>query len=582
MKKPPAVPLDFRNTNTLWCSVLVETLVRLGARHAITCPGSRSTPLTMALARHPGIEVTPVLDERSAAFFALGLGKRTRRPAILVCTSGTAGANFHPAVIEARESGVPLLVITADRPPEMRECRSGQTIDQQKLFGGHVAFYHELAVPEPALPLLRYLRQTTAHAWQRAQGGPVHLNAPFRDPLPPLPDGRTGAVRRALKPGQFFAGLTVTARPTGAVDLDDVLGALRGKRGVIVAGYADPADPAAYAANVGRIAAALGWPVLADALSPARHFDRYVPHLVTAYDLVPRDRRLAAALQPEAVLVLDNWPTSKALRQWLGAMDLPGLVISSAEQNPDALHGRMRRVNAGVEDVVAGEPFTGSPIWTALWNRAERLLRRGLTAGASRPGFEGGVVPVLAGAVPPGTAVFVANSMPVRDAEYFWPPNDRGCAVLCNRGANGIDGTLSTALGVAQAGGAAVLLAGDLAFLHDGNGLLLGPEFRGSLTVVLVNNAGGGIFNHLPIAEFDPPFERLFATPQQADFARLCAAHGVAHTRVRDFVQLGRLLVRLPRRGIRVLEVRTDRKKDAAWRKRLFADVATKVGKQIK
>lgn len=582
MKKPPAVPLDFRNTNALWCSVLVETLVRLGARHAVTCPGSRSTPLTLALARHPGIEVTPVLDERSAAFFALGLGKRTRRPAILVCTSGTAGANFHPAVIEAWESGVPLLVITADRPPEMRECRSGQTIDQQKLFGDHVAFYHELAAPEPALPMLRYLRQTTAHAWQRAQGGPVHLNAPFRDPLPPLPDGRTGAVRRALKPGQFFAGLTVTARPTAAVVLDDALGALRRKRGVIVAGYAGPADPAAYAANVGRIAAALGWPVLADALSPARHFDRYVPHLVTAYDPVPRDRRLAAALQPEAVLVLDNWPTSKALRQWLGALDLPGVVISPATQNPDALHGRMRRVPAAVEDVVAGEPFTGSPVWTALWNRAEQLLRRGLTTGARRTGFEGGIVPVLADAVPAGTAVFVANSMPVRDAEYFWPPNDRGCAVLCNRGANGIDGTLSTALGVAQAGGAAVLLAGDLAFLHDSNGLLLRPEFRGSLTVVLVNNAGGGIFNHLPIAEFEPPFERLFATPQQADFARLCAAHGVAHMRVKDFVQLGRLLARLPRRGIRVLEVRTDRRKDAAWRKKLFADVSARVGKQMR
>ncbi len=580
--KPPFTKLDFRNTNTLWCSVLVETLVRLGARQAVTCPGSRSTPLTMALARHPGIEVTPVLDERSAAFFALGLAKRTHRPAILVCTSGTAGANFHPAVIEAWESGVPLLVLTADRPPEMRECRSGQTIDQQKLFGGHIVFYHELAVPEPTLLMLRYLRQTMAHAWHRAQRGPVHLNAPFRDPLPPLPDGRTVAVRRALRASQFFSDLSVASGPTKITDLNAVLGALVPKRGVVVAGYAEPADPAAYAANVGRIAAALGWPVLADALSPARHFDRYVPHLVTAYDLVPRDRRLAAALKPEAVLVLDNWPTSKALRQWLGALDLPGVVVSAAAQNPDALHGRLRRVNAAVEDLVAGEPFTGPPVWTALWNRTERLLRRGLTAGARRAGFEGGVVPVLAGAVPAGTAVLVANSMPVRDAEYFWPPNDRGCAVLCNRGANGIDGTLSTALGIAQAGDAAVVLTGDLAFLHDSNGLLLRPEFRGSLTVVLVNNHGGGIFNHLPIAEFEPPFERLFATPQQVDFAQLCAAHGVAHARVRDLAHLGRLLAKLPRRGVRVLEVRTDRKKDAAWRKRLFAAMAAHVGAQLR
>ncbi|HEY9249278.1 MAG TPA: 2-succinyl-5-enolpyruvyl-6-hydroxy-3-cyclohexene-1-carboxylic-acid synthase, partial [Rariglobus sp.] len=181
-------PLDFRNTNALWCSVLAETLVRCDVTRAVISPGSRSTPLTMALARHPGVEAVPVLDERSAAFFALGLAKQTGRPAVLVCTSGTAGANYLPAVIEAHESGVPLIVITADRPPEMRDCSSGQTIDQQKLFGGFVRFYHELAVPEAKPALLRYLRQTLVHAVGRAMSGPVHLNAPFRDPLAPLAD----------------------------------------------------------------------------------------------------------------------------------------------------------------------------------------------------------------------------------------------------------------------------------------------------------------------------------------------------------------------------------------------------------
>src|SRR4051812_18141345 len=189
----PVVPtIDARNTNSLWASVLVETLVRLGVRQAVVSPGSRSTPLTMALAAHPRMEAIPVLDERSAAFFALGLAKQRLRPVVLVCTSGTAAANYYPAVIEAHEAGVPLVVITADRPPEMRECMSGQTIDQQKLYGSYVDFYHELAVPELSEALLRYLRQTVAHAVARTMSlspVPVHLNAPFRDPLPPLPDG---------------------------------------------------------------------------------------------------------------------------------------------------------------------------------------------------------------------------------------------------------------------------------------------------------------------------------------------------------------------------------------------------------
>ena len=189
-------PLDYRNTNSLWCSVLVETLVRCGVSHAVISPGSRSAPLTFALAAHPGIEAIPLLDERSAGFFALGLARQHHRPVALVCTSGTAAANFLPAVVEAREGGVPLLVLTADRPPELRDCWSGQTIDQQKIYGAYVNFAHEMAVPEPTLPMLRYLRQTVAHAVGRCLQpvGPVHLNCPFRDPLPPVPDGRTAGV----------------------------------------------------------------------------------------------------------------------------------------------------------------------------------------------------------------------------------------------------------------------------------------------------------------------------------------------------------------------------------------------------
>ncbi len=568
--------LDYRNTNSLWGSVLVETLHRLGLREVVISPGSRSTPLTIAFARHPGIEAIPVLDERSAAFFALGLARQHHRPVALLCTSGTAGANYYPAVIEAQESGVPLLVITADRPPEMRECRSGQTIDQQKLFGSHVNFYHEFSVPQATLPMLRYLRQTTAHAWERAQwphSGPVHLNAPFRDPLPPVEDGRTGAARAELKETRFFAALKpsapVPAAPAGRLRL--------GGRGIIIAGQVRPADPVAYARAVGQIARKLGWPVLADALSPLRHHAHLVPSLVTTYDLIARSASLTGQLRPDHVLCLHDWPTSKALRQWLQAGDVAVTLVSSHVQNPDALHNRTSLVRCHVETlngaITAGAKPRG---WLASWLDAERKLGRRLAraVAATEGRFEGRACALLPGLLPKGTPVFVANSMPVRDLEYFCPANRRGLAVHCNRGANGIDGTLSTALGVAHRNRPAVLLTGDLALLHDTNGFLSVPRFKGSLTIVLVNNDGGGIFGHLPVAQFEPPFEEFFATPQQTDFRQLAAAYGCSHVLVRDWKHFAQLLGKLPARGVRVLELRTDRKRDAATRKEMFARVS--------
>ena len=567
----PAAPrtLDFRNTNTLWCSVLVETLFRCGVRMAVVSPGSRSTPLTTALARHPGIEAIPVLDERSAAFFALGQAKRTLRPVVLVCTSGTAAANYLPTIVEAHESGVPLIAITADRPPELRDCASGQTIDQQKLYGGYVEFYHELAVPEPRLELLRYLRQTVAQACARAlapHAGPVHLNAPFRDPLAPLADATAEPLRGKLDE-TFFAHLT----PPDAACVSVTWTPPQTVRGVIVAGPANPADPVAYARAVGRVARTLGWPVLADALSPLRHHKPEGVCVVAHYDALLRDEAQAAALAPEAVLCVEGWPTSKVLRGWLERSGAEVTMVSANPANRDSLHLRTRQILADIAALIVTEPRPEDE-YVTRWAGAETAAAARIDAAlaAETELFEPKAAWLLARHLPEATPLFVASSMPVRDVEYFWPQSARRTRVLFNRGANGIDGTLSTALGVAHGGAPAVLLTGDLSLLHDTNGFLLRPKLCGSLTIVLIDNRGGGIFEHLPVARFDPPFEEFFATPQDADFEKLCAAYGVEHVEVRDWMQFAELVAALPETGVRVLHVRTDRKRDAARRKALL------------
>ncbi|MBI5688473.1 MAG: 2-succinyl-5-enolpyruvyl-6-hydroxy-3-cyclohexene-1-carboxylic-acid synthase [Verrucomicrobia bacterium] len=571
---------DGRNVNALWASVLVETLQRGGVRRVVVSPGSRSTPLAMAAAGNAAVEAVPVLDERSAAFFALGLARGGAAPVALICTSGSAAANYFPAVIEASEGGGALVVLTADRPPELRACASGQTIDQQKIFGGYVEFFHELAVPELSEPRFRYLRQTVAHAVRRSRdggGAPVHLNVPFRDPLAPVDDGgRAAAFAASIDWSGFFAHHGPdTAAMRVAAPLPQLMPSVHG---VIVAGPAQPEDDRAYVVAVAEIARRLGWPVLADGASPLRHQASRVPHLVTTYDLILRQPELAERLKPEVVLCLGGWPASKVLRTWLEHSAAPTWLVTERRDNRDGLHGRTRSLIAPLPILAAALPEAGEDNgYERLWARFEREARPRLDARleAEKAWFEPQVAWLLARHLPEGTPWCLANSMPIRDAEYVVPPGDRALRPFSSRGANGIDGTLSTAMGVAQATGRpTVLLTGDLAFLHDANGLLLRPKFRGSLTVVLVNNRGGGIFEHLPVAAFEPPFEEYFATPQEADIGRLCAAHGVEWMKVGTPEQLVSLVAELPPQGLRVLEVSTDRKRDAARRRQWFAELA--------
>jgi 2-succinyl-5-enolpyruvyl-6-hydroxy-3-cyclohexene-1-carboxylate synthase len=569
------------NVNSVWGALTMEVLARLGVETIVISPGSRSTPLTVAAARNPKLEAISILDERSAGFFALGLAKRTHKPVALVCTSGSAVVNYHPAVLEASMSGTPLLVLTADRPPELRDCSSGQTIDQLKIFGDSVRAFHELAIPEATPSMLAYLRQTLVHAVERSlQGnpGPVHVNFPFRDPLPPDVSRDPIIAASAME-----TAATVSTRPCESVACGAHLDAVALERlashrqGVIVVGAVNPRDgDEAFANAVALLSKKLGWPVLSDALNPLRSHCRDSQVLICHYDGLLRRPEIATELVPTAVLQIGPLPTSKVLRGWLAGIDAVSFLLSDRPLNTDPLH-RIATPLYGEVHVLA-ELLTDQrvdPNWIQVWTDYEARAVAALDAafGAMDDLFEGKVAWLLSRHLPEGTPTFIASSMSVRYAEYFWGAGRRRCPVYCNRGANGIDGTLGTALGVAHRGQPAVLLTGDLAFLHDTNALLAAAELQGSLTVVLVNNDGGGIFEHLPIAAMEAPFEKYYATPQSVQFDTLCQAYGVAHQRAHDWPAFIAAIDSLPASGIRVIELPTDRKADVAMLQRVLRDL---------
>ncbi|MGL5083517.1 MAG: 2-succinyl-5-enolpyruvyl-6-hydroxy-3-cyclohexene-1-carboxylic-acid synthase [Microcoleaceae cyanobacterium] len=579
--------IDFRNLNTIWTSILVETLHCLGLKTAILCPGSRSGPLTVAFAQHPEIESIPILDERSAAFFALGTARKSGLPTVLVCTSGTAGANFYPAVIEAKESCIPLIILTADRPPELRNCHAGQTVDQVKLYGHYPNWQMELRLPAIEFKALSYLRQMIIYSWERSLipiPGVVHLNLPFDIPLDPISKLEANALENQF-PTDFFITVKQGKNIRSVLDLEPPLTSYLSHwqsydRGILIAGVAQPNCPQVYAQAVMQLARFLNWPILAEGLSPVRNYHHLYEPIISTYDLILRNPQLAESLSPQVVIQVGELPTSKLLRTWLEETAVETFILDSTYQNLDPLHRPTLHLRISIEqllEVLLSENFlTSDPAkpstylnqWLNVEIQARALINEGMKTLDEL--IEPKVSWLLPQVLPMKTPIFISNSMPVRDVEFFWQPNSSQIQPFFNRGANGIDGTLSTALGIAHRNQSSVLLTGDLALLHDINGFLFHNQLRGHLTILLINNQGGGIFEMLPIARFDPPFEKFFATPQAINFAQLCTAYPVAYQMISSWSELERALSPLPQSGIRVLEICTNRKSDALWRLQLF------------
>ncbi len=555
---------------------LADELARCGVANACTSPGSRSSPIVLALAAEDRIRCWSHLDERVSGFFALGLAKATLAPVVVACTSGTAAAELAPAVHEAREAGVPLVVLTADRPPELRDVGAGQVIDQVKLYGATVKQFWEVGVDDPSPATVAWIRALACRAaWasQTGRPGPVHLNFPLREPLVP-PAGRPAPApgRPGGRPWVRRSGAGGPAAPTG---LAQRLAAAR--RPLVVAGRTDAAVDRPARGDAAAFGAAWGAPVLADPVSGARRGPAAVAH----YDALLRHAPFAAEMAPDLILRVGDLPTSKPLRAWLAARDCAQVAIGTTGTFPDpdaSLEEIVPAPAPGVLAALAASARPADPGWLDRWRvadaRAAAALRQALAGALSEPA----VAAAVGAAAPAQSTVWAASSMPIRDVETFFPLREDGPLVLANRGANGIDGTVASALGAGAAGRPVTLLIGDVAFAYDATALISARRHGLALTVVLINNDGGGIFHFLPVAGAAAAFEEHIATPHGLDFAAIAAAFGAGHAAIEDRDALAAAVAAPPDRGVRVLEIRTDRAENVAVHRRCWAAVADALG----
>jgi 2-succinyl-5-enolpyruvyl-6-hydroxy-3-cyclohexene-1-carboxylate synthase len=558
----------------------VDELARCGMRAACTSPGSRNTPLVLSLAREERLRCHSHVDERCAGFFALGLAKASGLPVAVTCTSGTAVAELLPAVIEAHQARVPLLLLTADRPPELRENGAGQAIDQLKLFGGAAKWFFEVGTHDAGPERLRWIRTLACRAyWTALTGRPgaVHLNFPLREPLvtdEELPDddsGRPDGRPYVSRPRNRLMASTKDSA------LDDLLSGAQ--RGVIVAGRHERNTP------LGKVAAAFaqtaGWPLLADPLSGARRGPAAVAH----YDLLLREESFARWAIPDLVLRVGDLPVSKPLRAWLAGLD----GVRQVALDPE---GAWQDPASVLSDCLAVDPIEAltqarnalapsEEDWLSSWRSADELAAAAMLGALAQSGVsEPAVAAELGVLLPEDATLFVASSMPVRDIETFWPVRPDPPRVLCNRGANGIDGTVSAAFGAAAAQeGPVVALVGDVALAHDIGGLLAARRTGSKLTIVLVHNDGGGIFDFLPVAQTGMADKHVYvnhvSTPTGLDFARAAALFGLEHERVRDIAGFRAALERaLEREESGIVEVRTARAENVELHRALWQAVS--------
>ena len=540
---------------TNYIAALVDELYQLGVREAVISPGSRSTPLSVLFCEY-GFQVYVSIDERSAGFFALGIAKEKERPVVLVCSSGSAVAHYFPAIVEAKHSHVPLIVLTADRPPELRQVGAPQTIDQIKFYHDYAKYFEELALPEEREGMYRYVRGVMRKAYVSSLDrgyGVAHINIPLREPLSPDLDGVDFTAGRldypfAWKTGE--KGLTMDS----SVAMDSSV--FQDKRGIIICGGDPYAD---YHREVLELAERLKAPLLADPLANFRNDDH--PLIMDCYDAFLKSDAVKVELKPEFIIHFGQTPVSKRLQNFTAMhQDVLYFQVNDHFQYRDPSLSISRYLVASPKAFARSvKVHNTDDDYSGRWQHYQARMRRRLNLAQDEEElFEGKLVQKLQDSLPEGSRLFVANSMAIRDVDYFLEARRQRIKVLGNRGANGIDGTVSTALGVATSGHPTVLLTGDLAFFHDLNGLLIGKNHGLNLIIVLLNNNGGAIFKYLPQSE-NKYFELLFMTPHGMDFSGLKTLYDLTYYEPVDYESFAQNFQEaLTLSGVKVLNVKID------------------------
>ncbi|MFA1821998.1 2-succinyl-5-enolpyruvyl-6-hydroxy-3-cyclohexene-1-carboxylic-acid synthase [Virgibacillus oceani] len=563
---------------TRYTANFIDELTKNGVTDVVISPGSRSTPLALPVAENDYLNEWVIIDERSAAFFALGMAKKTKRPVAIICSSGTAAANYFPAIIEAHYSRVPLVVLTADRPHELRDVGAPQAIEQIKLYGEYVKWFQEMAIPEATSEMLSYVRSKAARAvYMATEGnpGPIHLNFPFREPL--SLDFSLENIWKAPynKP---YSPAVEGKKQLNYQQLEGLLQQLDGrKKGIFVCGPQVNED---FAESITALADKWGWPVLADPLSQLRSGSHVKENIIESYDAILRNEEIREELKPDVIIRFGAMPVSKPYLFFVKQhKSVQQFIVENdtGYREPAGNSTEFIFADAALlcKDLAAvKQSVHRDNYWLKKWRRMNQIAKNELLKKDAEEITEGEAVRGLLAIIPDNSSIYVGNSMAVRDLDTFFLTNEKNLSVLANRGANGIDGMVSSGLGAAAAGSPVTLVLGDLSFFHDMNGLMAAKHYNLNITILVVNNNGGGIFSFLPQAKDPKHFETLFGTPLDIDFKEAVSMYGGEYAEAKTEEELKAVLKESYQfNGLSVVEVKTDRTENIAWHKEKWQSI---------
>jgi 2-succinyl-5-enolpyruvyl-6-hydroxy-3-cyclohexene-1-carboxylate synthase len=569
---------------TKYIGALVDELSAIGVEDVVISPGSRSTPISMLVNEHPSLNGRIAVDERGAGFFALGMAKNTKKPTALICTSGTAASNYYPAIAEAKESRIPLIVITADRPHELRDVGAPQTMNQLGMYGSFVKQFVELALPEENESMYQYVRTVINRMYKSsmtAPKGPVHLNVPLREPL--VPNFEIEDLFQGGKRSEAMYTHTIQTNATLPLQIaEQLMNKFSVKqKGLLVCG---PYTDEVALTKIVQLGEKLGFPIICDPLSNARSMRQTSNHLIDSYDTFLRFEDVRKELEAELVIRFGAMPVSKAFTQYVkGTVGIEQYVIDEGDiwRDPTLLANTM--ISCG--DLAFCDALLALPVdrkittddWLEKWNSINQQTRAEIKeVEKSEELFEGKIVQILEKYMPENSMLFVGNSMPIRDVDTFFSVNEKEIKIAGNRGVNGIDGTIATALGMAATGENVYLLIGDLTFYHDMNSLVLSKLHNLPITVILINNNGGGIFSFLPQSKEEKHFETLFGTPLNIEFEYATRLFGGEHYKIDNWDQFINL-IQQKQNGLRVLELATNRQENYEMHQKIWSKIRAKL-----